>query len=124
MRLTLVLVTLIATNVAYPGQPTPQQTVFSYECQQIAARLVGFSCHYQPGQFVLQMHERFSEMSPERRERAQYEFDKISLRFFELGGASFDVTADFWASNTKRRCAHRKGKPFHMFACYDYTPEE
>lgn len=125
-RYLLILIALlsIATLAQAGEQTTPRGIVMGYECKQIDPTITGFSCEFDSGELVLQYHERPSDMSQERRELSMYESTKIAMRFFELGGKSFEIKRDFWAPNQRSHCSVGKGRPYYDYGCYDYTIKE
>ncbi len=123
MRYVLILfaLLLIAAPALAAEPQSPRGIVFAHECKQVNPKVTGFSCEFNGGDLTIRFHEQQSQMSPERRELVKYEFTKIALRYFELGGTGFDVQADFWAPNQRRLCSHVKNRPFYVYGCSDYT---
>ena len=122
MRYIIALVALLlAAPVVHADPKTPRGIVFAYECKQIDPQITGFSCEFDNGQLTIVHHERLKDMTPERRDRANYELEKIALRYFELGGKGFDVRADFWPLTRRRLCSHVKNSPYYDYGCSDYT---
>jgi hypothetical protein len=70
---------------------------------------------------LIVMHENADDMAPVRRKQTDYEFYRLALRFFELGGRSFDVHSDHWQKDRVRTCARIKEKPFYEYTCHSQT---
>ena len=116
---------LLIANVALAGEPkTPRGVVLANECQQVNNQHLGFTCVFEDGQLMMRLHEPKSKMSQERRKRSDYEFNRLALRYFELGGKGFEVRADTWAPNQRRLCSHVKGRPYYVYSCSDYTVKD
>lgn len=112
---------LLLAQAAMAAEPkTPRGQVFSYECRQVNDQRLGFTCAFKDGQLTLVRHERFDKMPSERRKKAEYEFDKITLRYMELGGTSYTQRADFWPTGKARICYRVNNSP-HRIACDDVT---
>lgn len=126
-RYLLILIALLSVaTVAQAEDPyrTPRGIAMAYECKQIDPKVTGFSCEFDRGKMVIRTHEDPSEMSQERRELSDYEFTKIALRYFELGGTGFDVTSDFWPKNKRSHCSLGKNRPYYDYGCSNYTIQE
>jgi hypothetical protein len=125
-RYLLLLIALlpIATVALAEEQQTPRGIVMAYECKQIDPKVTGFSCEFSQGELRLQWHEKQSEMSPERHDLSKYEFNKIALRYFEFGGMTFPVHADFWQASQQRTCGRSPRKPWYVFTCWDNAPKK
>lgn len=114
---------LAVATVAQAKEPqnhrgTVRGTVFAYECKQVNAMALGFTCEFKNGDLMFVRHERFDSMTPERHELADYEFSKISIRYMELGGKQYMQRADFWPSNKRRVCYRVDNLPYKI-ACDD-----
>jgi hypothetical protein len=124
----LMLITLLAAVVApfcaAASEPTPRAIVMRYECQQIDPKLTGFSCRMESDGMYLRWHEKTSEMNESRKERALYEFNKIALRYLDLGGKQFEVAHDHWAANKKRICNRPKNWSDNSYTCSDCTVQQ
>lgn len=123
MRRVILLITalLLIANVAHAWEPkTTRGKVFAYECQQVNNQHLGFTCVFDEGQLTLVRHERFDKMAPEKRKKAEYEFNRISLRYMELGGKTCTQRADFWPPNKARFCYRVHNSPSRI-ACDDIT---
>ena len=115
------LLLLLVAHTALAWEPkTERGKVFAYECRQVNDQRLGFTCVFDKGQLTLVRHERFDKMAAERRKKAEYEFDKITLRYMELGGTSYTQHADFWPAGKARIC-YRVNKSSHRIACDDIT---
>lgn len=120
MRRTIVLFPILLAATAAQAEPqTPRGEVLAYECEQIDPAETGFSCTFENGRINIQLHEKQDDMSKEKRKRSNYEFNKIALRYFEFGGSTFPVHADFWAANQYRGCGHAARQPWYVFICWD-----
>lgn len=75
--------------------------VFAGECRAIDPKVTGFTCTLRREGLALHWIEKQSVMPAARRERALYEHEKIVLRYFDLGGRAFDVTADYWPAGAE-----------------------
>lgn len=84
-----ILVMLFVPGAGYAA--TPAGVVLGTECRQIDPKQTGFACTLQRQGLALHWVEKHTAMPAERRDRSQYEFNKIVLRYFELGGRAFDV---------------------------------
>lgn len=102
----------------------PNRIVFAYECKQATTEQPYFRCEIvqEEGRSLsgLKLHwiTLPSDMSGAKRERADYLFNKIVLRYFELGGRTFNVTAEKWPSNEVRGCSPLKSA--HGYTCTDW----
>lgn len=123
MRYVIAFAALLIAAAAAAEPTTPRGIVMAYECKHIDPKVTGFTCQFNDGRMVLQMHKQPSEMTPEQREVFEYHFAKIALRYFELGGSGFYVGADFWAPERKRVCARSKNRPHYVYSCDDFTTE-
>lgn len=126
MRRFILLITalLLSVTAAHAWEPkTSRGKVFAYECQQVNNQHLGFTCVFDEGQLTLVRHERFDKMVAAKRKTAQYEFDKIAMRYLELGGRTYTQRADFWPPNTSRVCFPVHGNP-HKISCAGVTPEK
>lgn len=115
MRTLIILLALLP--VALQAAQTPRGTVFAYECKQVNKLKVGFTCHFKKnGELHLQWHIKPAEMSEAERERPVYEFEKIAIRYMQLGGRDFGVGFDHWPKDKVRGCFHSK-KNNHDYYC-------
>ncbi|MHB1183400.1 MAG: hypothetical protein ACYC4A_01695 [Desulfobulbia bacterium] len=118
------LLLLFVANTSLAWEPkTARGKVFAYECRQVNDQRLGFTCVFDEGQLTLVRHERFDKMAPAKREKAQYEFDRITMRYFELGGKTTTQRADFWPAGTSRVCFPVHGNPYKV-SCAGSTPEK
>ncbi len=119
MRYVLILfaLLLIAAPALAAEPQSPRGIVMATECEQINPAETGFSCHFANGHINIQLHEKQSQMTEAKRKHAQYEFNKIALRYFELGGMTFPVHADFWPVNQYKSCGRSPRKPWFIFVC-------
>lgn len=122
MRYITLVFALLISAAAQAGEPTtPRGIVMAHECESTDPSKAGFSCHFDSNGMLIVMHENADDMAPERRKQTDYEFYRLALRFFELGGRSFDVRSDHWAKNRIRTCVRLKGKPFYEYTCHSQT---
>lgn len=119
MRYAVALIALFSTLAVQAEPTTPRGIVFAYECRQIDPAKTGFECRFNDGQLTLHRLQRFDEMAAEKSEHAEYEYNKIALRYFELGGKAFRVTADFWNKGKGRTCGRVAGADYRI-SCTDY----
>lgn len=122
MRYAVALLSLLTTFSTHAEPSTPRGIVFAYECKQIDKVKTGFECQFNDGQLTLHRHERFADMTPERRDFAEYEYNKIALRYFELGGKAFQVAADFWDKGKGRTCGRVAGADYRI-SCADFSAD-
>lgn len=114
------LVALLAmAGAALAAEQQPRTIVMAYECKQIDPKVTGFSCQWGDLGMHLQWHENPDEMIPARRERALYEFNKIALRYVEMGGKRFEVGFDSWKKGDIRNCYPRPSKVEYDYYCTD-----
>jgi hypothetical protein len=102
---------------------TSRGRVMAYECAQIDARVNGFTCHFNKGELRLQLHVKDEELdrNPERKRQVYYALDKITLRYFELGGRGYTVGSDHWPAGRVRECARAAKRPHSLAAyCHEY----
>lgn len=128
---TLPIVILFAFLIAPVAQAaetykpkTSRGVVMAHECSQIDQRTTGFSCHFNGTGLLLRWHVKHEELPPARQSSAYYEFDKIALRYLELGGGSFSVMSDYWPAGKERVCASRKRGPRTAYLCRDYSEND
>ncbi len=128
-RYLLIFIALLSiATLAHAEDPqnhrgTVRGTVFSYECKQVNAMALGFTCEFKNGQLTMVAHERLDAMSPDRRERSEYEHGKITLRYMELGGQQYIERADHWPNNKQLVCYQVDNLPYKI-ACADIKPED
>lgn len=120
MRTFATLILVAFCTAAGAEEVSPRGAIIGYECTH-APSDVGFTCSFNHanGYLHFQWHEKLTDMSDVRRERAWYEYSKLAVRYFELGGKSFDMHYDFWPANQVRQCSHIKGRPAYSFTCSD-----
>lgn len=111
-----VLVLLFLPCAGYGA--TPAGVVLGGECRQIDPKQTGFTCTLRRQGMALHWIEKQSAMPAERKERSLYEFNKIILRYFDLGGRAFAVTAGFWPPGAKRTCYALKPN-YRTYTCVD-----
>ncbi|HJW80823.1 MAG TPA: hypothetical protein VJ396_01155 [Acidiferrobacterales bacterium] len=126
MRTALIIVLLALVAGAAQAEEvfvpqTARGRVMVHECKQVDARATGFSCHFNKDGMRLQFHENQDGMTPERKKKSRYEFDKIALRYLDLGGRHFEVTFDHWPANRKRLCTRPRGWSDNSYTCSDCT---
>jgi len=113
MRMLIILLALLPLSLQ--AEQTPRGTVFGYECKQVNKMKVGFSCQFKKnGDLHFQWHIKPASMSEAKRERPVYEFEKIALRYIQLGGKDFSIGFDHWTNNKVRHC-YRKSD--HHYYC-------
>lgn len=118
MRILLTFLILLGTAYLHASEPqTPRGIVFSYECEQANKAQLGFSCLFDRGSLIFQLHKQEDDMSPEAWKRSLYEREKLAIRFFELGGPDFEVIADWWEPNKVMLCDHGKHRPGYTYSC-------
>lgn len=101
MRTVFVVVLMLIASPAFSG---PAANVFANECRAVDPKKTGFECRFIETGMEIYWHEKLSEMPPERREKAQYEADRLVVRYFDLGGRTFTVRMAHWEPNQVRVC--------------------
>jgi hypothetical protein len=120
MRAAVLAILTLATFTTAQGEPTtPRGIVFAQECKQVDAKATGFSCQLNEDGMQILWHEKTSAMPPQRKERAEYEFSRVALRYVELGGRHFTVRFAHWPADKVRNCWRRKNKPYADYYCID-----
>lgn len=107
------IVLLLLPIVTYAG---PAGTVFKYECEQANKLNVGFICKGIDGRHLM-INKTKKVVSPQKKKVSDYQFNKLILRYIELGGTYIHVTADFWPKNALRSCQATKNRT--NYTCYD-----
>jgi hypothetical protein len=100
---------------------TPRGLIMAYECGQIDPRVTGFSCRFNEAGLSLRWHETTDSMPTDKQSRARYEFEKIALRYLDLGGRHFNVFRDQWPKDRKRICSKLKNFSYNTYTCVDCT---
>ncbi len=119
MRYMAFIAALMISFGSFAGEPrTPRGVVVAYECEQIDPKVTGFTCTFENGKINIQIHEKTANMPEAKRKRANYEFNKIALRYLEFGGTSFVVRTDFWPESKYKVCGRSKKKAWYKLLCY------
>lgn len=122
MRYIPLIAALLLSSTTQAGEPTtPRGIVMAHECETTDPSNAGFSCHFDSSGMLIVMHEKAGDMTPERRKQTDYEFYRLALRFFELGGRSFEVRSNHWPKSRVRTCVRINGKPFYEYTCHSQT---
>ena len=94
MRTILALLALAIAGTVFAAEPTtPRGVVLAHECRSINPEQAGFTCNFDSSGMGIVMHEDQAKMPDKRRASVDYQFYKIALRFFELGGRSFEAVS-------------------------------
>ncbi|MEW6647186.1 MAG: hypothetical protein AB1450_08315 [Pseudomonadota bacterium] len=117
----IILAAILACAATAQAADTPRGLLFSYECKYVDTQVAGFSCHADKKPIRIQWHEELNKMTESQRERAVYEFTKLAMRYFELGGTTLEVRADHWPDNKRRFCTVARGRPYYAYGCRDCT---
>lgn len=102
----VIIVLLFLPLLASAG---PGGTVFKYECGQIDPAVTHFECKF-TDRLYLRLLKKKTDLTPAQRKRADYEFERIALRYISLGGRHFEVTATFGPQDLKKICFARKNR--------------
>jgi hypothetical protein len=106
-------------TIALIGLPvlaaSPASNVFSHECRAVDHKITGFECRLTEAGMEIYWHEKLSAMSPQRREKAQYEADRMVVRYFDLGGRTFIVRMAHWKKDQMRVCTRIRDT--HQHSC-------
>lgn len=102
------LLTLAAA--AFGGIPAvsiaeqPRTFVINYECDQAEKATDGvLSCSTEGG-FSFNWSRDPNDLERDARLRAHYHYNALALRYLQLGGRNFYVTADYWSDGDRRDC--------------------
>lgn len=102
MRLILLLVLALFAAVSM-ADSSSQQRVFRDECAKVNPKQTGFECRITDTGMRLNIMEP-SAVPPARLEKIKTEFDRIALRYIELGFSRFTY---LWVE-----------QPTHIYYCY------
>lgn len=116
MRTVLLLLLATIPTTSFAGS---QATVFAHECKQIDPKMTGFECRFNEDGMQIYWHEKASSMKASRREAAVYEFERLALRYVELGGRHFKVRFSHWAPGKERNCWRRRNVKRADYYCVD-----
>jgi hypothetical protein len=115
MRALLFIAALVAACAAHATVVT--DNVIAYECKHLDPKETGYSCAIdKSGYITLTQQEPKDKMSPERRERVHYEFDRFGLRILQLGYSGFFVQT-VWGEGKDRLSCARSKKSALYFIC-------
>ncbi len=115
MRYAIAFLALGAAATA--NAEAPRDVVFGYECAQIDPEVTGFSCEFNGfSKTVMSWHEDPRKMNAQRQTRAKYEFERLALRYFSLGGQRFEVRR---ADGKKLGCFNSRNHPNIDYTCQE-----
>jgi hypothetical protein len=123
MHTKLIVVAVFISLPSVVAGASPAVTVFGTECRAIDSKVTGFTCDLRPQGLAIHWVEKQSEMTAARRDRSIYERERIVLRYFDLGGRAFDVTASYWPKGAHRMCFAMKPR-YQTYTCVDKQPSE
>ncbi len=83
---------------------SPNEIVFSHECKAINPEKTGIHCGIGNGVMQLRWVKRPTDNAAARSETAKYEYSRIVMRYFDLGGRHFEVRGDRWPAGRMRQC--------------------
>lgn len=114
MRATIfIILAFIITSV---NAASIQIEVISYECKHADATKDGFTCKLEPNEFgaIMQIHlsSNYHDVDEETHEYFNYQYNKMLMRFFDLGGKRFEVTYDKWGNDKYKSCSLIKGRKY------------
>lgn len=115
--MTLICLVVIGLYTTASQAISPSGVVFKYECAHIDPTKTGFACLTTENGLRIEWREHTKEMGTEKKELAIYEFNKIVLRYLQLGWRHFDVVQPDWPKNKKRPCYRPKGWPDYKYTC-------
>lgn len=101
MRALLSLLLLLPMTVF---AASPNQVVFAHECKAVNTDKTGLQCGTWRARMHLHWVKSKKEMTPAQSEAADYEYARITMRYFDLGGQHFDVTANYWPAGAMKSC--------------------
>lgn len=114
MRIAQSVLLLFAASALNVALADPASSVFTHECRAINPKQTGFECSISPaGLMRIHWHEDLRKMSPERRQKAEYEADRLVMRYFDLGFGRFLVRNDVWGKDRMRTCARARRSGYH-----------
>lgn len=120
MRYVIALVALLAAG-AVSADNLPGK-VFAYECAQVSPERDGFSCTLNATETEVRMKIHFvrkaADLPKEQRAAQEYKYNALLLRYLDLGGTLWDVTAKFWPEGTGLHCY--AGKVRYSTHCDNY----
>lgn len=96
---------------------TPNQVVFAHECKATNAANTGLRCGTSGGKMVLHWTKDKKGMTPAQIEAVDYEYSRIIMRYFDLGGRQFRVTAEHWPKGGVRYCSIRPSRAVYCETC-------
>jgi len=111
---------IITTLIFLPLLATagPARDVFMHECNQANNDNKGFKCQGIEGRYLnLQLLKK--DMAPADKKHFKYEFNKLILRYIELGGTYIHITSKYWPQNSLRSCQATKDRT--SYTCYGCT---
>ncbi len=96
---------------------TPRDKVFVHECKATNSANTGLRCGISGGKMVLRWMKDKKGMTPAQIEAVDYEYSRIIMRYFDLGGRQFSVTAEHWPKGGIRYCSIRPSRAVHCYTC-------
>lgn len=101
------LLTLVASAVA----ADPKADVFAHECRAINPKQTGFECSVnKAGKMRIYWQENLRKLPPDHRQKAEYESNRLLVRYFDLGGTHFFVRNQ--GEDRMRSCARTSGRGY------------
>lgn len=99
--LCLLLILPFLTGAAFAA--SPNAVVFAHECKSVNPEKSGLACGTWHGR--MHLHWVKSKKEIEAVQPAHYEYSRIIMRYFDLGGRHFDVTANHWKPGQMNSCS-------------------
>ncbi len=81
----------------------PNAVVFAHECKAVDPSKTGIRCDIGNGVMQLRWVKRENKTAAQS-EAAKYEYSRLIMRYFDLGGRHFDVRGDRWPSGVMKQC--------------------
>ena len=114
MRLLIAILMVVAVDAA---AESPREVVLKQECEKTDPNM-GFRCIVGETGLELRWTQNIAELPSARRKEIMGEFHRIVMRYYDLGGRRYLITADRWPATKVRRC---KITPTRTNRCADYT---
>lgn len=115
MRQLLVAILLVAA-VDVGADDSPRAVVLKNECAKIAADMA-FKCFVREYGLEMRWTANVAAMPEARRKEIMGEFHRVVMRYYDLGGRGYVITADRWPKSKERRC---KITHTRTYRCSDY----
>lgn len=111
MRQLLIAILMVISGNAVAE--SPRVVVLRNECAKIDPN-IGFKCIVRESGFEVRMVSDIRAMPEPRKKIAMGEFHRIVLRFYDLGGRQFIISADRWPPTKVNGC---KITPTRTYRC-------